>query len=361
MNSNLYLLAKAENDLLNSPQEDLTKLFHGLPDSGRYSIKASLRSLVYPKHLSLETINSSPHYIADTASSALDLAHFLGKRNCFPPFSSIICRSQSKGRGQLQRAWSSESGNIYASLSLPNIYPFSTGLASPLIGALLVKALAKLGYKVKLKWPNDLVQQSEDGSWKKVAGILLEEKGNNLVAGIGINLSKAPSLENLRSEHFIAAGILSKCSKTTNTFPDEIFFNQLAQKNNLSNKLQITKQTENYNMDNVNNFNKLPCNFLKIWQFWLSLVDEIFLCYRELLFVKDENRFSDFIENIMAFKGEKMKIIHPIVKESLSNQQIDLDTDYIKGIICGVNSEGELLLQIDDEIITVLGGSFTQG
>ncbi len=361
MNSNLYLLKISEVGFLEEPKEDLLNLFSVLPNEFRYSIKSSLKNYVFSKHFSLETLNSSPHYIADTASSALDLAHFLAKRKCFPPFSSIICRNQIEGRGQLRRTWNSEAGNLYATLSLPNIYPFSSNLASPLIGALLAKSLTKLGYDIKLKWPNDMVQQDKNGQWSKVAGILLEEKNGELMAGIGININQAPCNNHLRTDYFMPADVI-KNNHGLSTIQDKRIYACDAEKN----KNNFLDQSQNQGIlyrfleNNLYNFNVLDYDFLKIWQFWLSLVDEIFLCYRELLFIKDEDKYSDFIDDFLAFKGEKVKISHPLVKEDLYNKSKELELNSLSGKVCGVNSQGELLLQTDCNIITILGGSFSK-
>ena len=63
---------------------------------------------------------------------------------------------------------------------------------------MLAATLGKLGFAVRLKWPNDLVVQDGDAS-AKVAGILLEERAGVLLAGIGINVAWAPPAESLRT------------------------------------------------------------------------------------------------------------------------------------------------------------------
>ena len=69
--------------------------------------------------------------------------------------------------------------------------PFAGSAASTVTGAMLAATLGKLGFAVRLKWPNDLVVQDGDAP-AKVAGILLEERAGVLLAGIGINVAWAP-------------------------------------------------------------------------------------------------------------------------------------------------------------------------
>jgi BirA family biotin operon repressor/biotin-[acetyl-CoA-carboxylase] ligase len=44
-----------------------------------------------------------------------------------------------------------------------------------------------------LKWPNDLML-GVDGGWAKLAGLLLERRGEAVVVGVGVNLARAPDL-----------------------------------------------------------------------------------------------------------------------------------------------------------------------
>lgn len=141
-------------------------------------------------------------------SSVLDVAWewaFTHKLSCWD---SMLAKSQSHGRGQLRRQWHSPEGNIYAALRLPHVYPFDGLAASPAVAYLLANAFHQNGIFVKIKWPNDLVYSAGDEP-QKIAGILLEERGDILIAGIGINVNRAPSDLALRADSAMPAATLS--------------------------------------------------------------------------------------------------------------------------------------------------------
>ena len=76
-------------------------------------------------------------------------------------------------------------------------------------GLLLACALRAEGWPVLLKWPNDLVLSLPEGP-RKLAGILLEERGGVLLAGIGVNVSFAPPDNALRADAALRAASLDQ-------------------------------------------------------------------------------------------------------------------------------------------------------
>jgi BirA family transcriptional regulator, biotin operon repressor / biotin---[acetyl-CoA-carboxylase] ligase len=97
-----------------------------------------------------------------------------------PLGSVVVADQQTAGRGRLGRRWDAPPGSaLLASFVLP-----SRPLASLAAG---VAAAVACGESVRLKWPNDLLV---DG--RKLAGILVEQRGGRCVVGIGVNLTWAP-------------------------------------------------------------------------------------------------------------------------------------------------------------------------
>ncbi len=109
---------------------------------------------------------------------------------------------QSKGRGRAGREWTSQVGNLFASLLIRLNCPLPTASQLALVAGIaaydtVAKLIAYEGRsELLLKWPNDVLLAEE-----KVAGMLLENvpgaKPNSsvVVIGTGINLSNHP--ENL--------------------------------------------------------------------------------------------------------------------------------------------------------------------
>ncbi|WP_158007908.1 biotin--[acetyl-CoA-carboxylase] ligase [Methyloceanibacter marginalis] len=109
---------------------------------------------------------------------------------------------QSKGRGRAGREWTSQVGNLFASLLIRLNCPLPVASQLALVaGIVTYETVAKLiAYEGRsallLKWPNDVLLSEE-----KVAGMLLENVGNpskpgtTVVIGTGINLAAYP--ENL--------------------------------------------------------------------------------------------------------------------------------------------------------------------
>ncbi len=141
--------------------------------------------------------------------SSLDVAYRMAMDDRLDEWESVTAESQTSGRGQMRRGWISPAGNIYAAVRLPSKEPFTTKFAAPAFGVLAAESLLRLSYPVRIKWPNDLLVLTEEG-YAKLAGILLEERGGILLAGIGINVQSHPCETDLREEHaYPATSLLS--------------------------------------------------------------------------------------------------------------------------------------------------------
>jgi BirA family biotin operon repressor/biotin-[acetyl-CoA-carboxylase] ligase len=114
----------------------------------------------------------------------------------------IAARRQLAGRGRERRPWSTEPGNLAATLLLPvRGTPGEAarlGFPASLAVADLLDHLAP-GVHVALKWPNDVLLAG-----RKASGILLENFGPGpdgrlaLAIGIGVNLASHPQPGEMR-------------------------------------------------------------------------------------------------------------------------------------------------------------------
>ena len=105
-----------------------------------------------------------------------------------PSGSIVITDNQFKGRGRFGNEWiSAPSMGLTFSLilyDLKNLHklPFMIGIS-------VCEALKELNFKVKLKWPNDIILND-----KKIGGILCESKninnGKTVVIGLGMNVNE---------------------------------------------------------------------------------------------------------------------------------------------------------------------------
>ncbi len=109
----------------------------------------------------------------------------------------ITADRQTAGRGRRGRAWTSETGNLYASLLLIDAAPPELLGSLPLAVSLAVYGalrcvLPLTAEPLEIKWPNDVLIGR-----KKSCGILLESEGladgrRAVVLGIGINIRHRP-------------------------------------------------------------------------------------------------------------------------------------------------------------------------
>jgi len=110
----------------------------------------------------------------------------------------LVARRQTAGKGRQGREWFDGSGNFMGSTLVvlePNDPPpaslsFVAALALyDAVGEALMQSNRPI-----LKWPNDVLLK--DG---KLSGILLELVGNQVVVGVGVNLARAPKLEDRKT------------------------------------------------------------------------------------------------------------------------------------------------------------------
>ncbi len=100
------------------------------------------------------------------------------------PFEVIAAREQLAGRGRIGHAWHAAPGESLAfSAVLPAPEDPLHASSLPLVAGLAV--CEALGGECRIKWPNDIFHGG-----RKLGGILCERTGDNIVAGIGINVNE---------------------------------------------------------------------------------------------------------------------------------------------------------------------------
>lgn len=101
--------------------------------------------------------------------------------------SFVIAKTQTKGRGQFERTWHSEEGNVFLTMVF-KLKTFDSKELSLNTGYAVQACLKELGFEATLKWPNDLLIKGE-----KVGGILIEtlpEKDFRIaLIGVGLNVN----------------------------------------------------------------------------------------------------------------------------------------------------------------------------
>jgi BirA family biotin operon repressor/biotin-[acetyl-CoA-carboxylase] ligase len=106
---------------------------------------------------------------------------------------------QSAGKGRLGRVWEAPSGaNLLVSVLLRNVAGPLHRVTQHLGLAAALVLSEKYGLRAGVKWPNDVVVTvaREGGDVDvKIAGILAQAVGNNVVVGMGLNVQWAPPPE----------------------------------------------------------------------------------------------------------------------------------------------------------------------
>jgi BirA family biotin operon repressor/biotin-[acetyl-CoA-carboxylase] ligase len=234
-------------------------------------------------------------WLCGPCSSVLDVAGHLARRGELDVWDSVLASRQWAGRGQLRRNWVSEPGNLFAAWRLP-VPPEPWGnMVSVLVGWVLCLGLAELGAPVRLKWPNDILL---DG--RKVGGILIEERGDVLLAGIGLNLVSCPDDAAMRRDSACAATALGELSSG-----------------------------------------------LSIFERWLHLVNFGRFRYSGELSDSTPLEFSQSIEMVLAYLGT---VVH--VTDNRSS---------VCGVFTGISPDGGIVLEADGQRRTLYSGSLRPG
>lgn len=144
----------------------------------------------------------------------------------------VLARRQSAGRGRRGRSWSSEPGNLAATLLMTTTKAPAEAAQVTFVAALAVADLLDAFVPadlVSIKWPNDVLL---DGA--KAAGILVEsgpraDGGLWLAIGVGVNLVRHPAdterpatavADHLRGDVAVAPGAEAAAGELAARFAD---------------------------------------------------------------------------------------------------------------------------------------------
>lgn len=234
---------------------------------------------------------AAPVVVCGPCASTMDVARSLAGQGALGPWGSVIAPWQTTGRGQLRRAWLSRPGNLHATLVCPPQAGLWNDLRPLVLGYLFAEALTGLGQAVQVKWPNDLLSAD-----RKVAGILVEERAECVLAGIGLNLCWAPRPEDLRDGHSVDAGKF--CPSDEGLGPARL---------------------------------------------WLALVNRMETGYETLLEAFSPREFLTIFRTRMAWQGRRV-----LVQEGASVRY--------EAIVKGVSGEGGLVLDRAGQEVVLLAG-----
>jgi BirA family biotin operon repressor/biotin-[acetyl-CoA-carboxylase] ligase len=137
-------------------------------------------------------LNNYKIFKVTSCESTMDQCKSLMDNNDIQPDQTcvVLAQSQNNGRGTRGRSWTSDIGNFYLSLG------FQCSKKKEIAQLSFVTAVAAgktvLSYRQDIglayKWPNDLFIDD-----KKVGGILIEARDQNIIVGMGLNLVTSPS------------------------------------------------------------------------------------------------------------------------------------------------------------------------
>ena len=127
--------------------------------------------------------------VTSTQTLAKEIAPLFPKENIL-----LKASSQTQGKGQYDRVWSSNKGGLYFTLILRPQKQADLKLLPYQVGKALAKTLEdNYGLTTQIKLPNDVLA-FHNNTFKKIAGILIETQTtednlNLLLIGVGVNVN----------------------------------------------------------------------------------------------------------------------------------------------------------------------------
>ncbi|MBL1217215.1 MAG: biotin--[acetyl-CoA-carboxylase] ligase [Planctomycetes bacterium] len=132
---------------------------------------------------------SRVHVIGETTSTQDACRHNVIDAGGLPGVAVTTLR-QHAGRGRLGRAWNDPEGHgVACSVAVAVQPPERLALAGALAACLAVEHVTKNTLMPRIRWPNDVMLETQPDIRRKVAGVLVEVPVDPPVAVIGIGLN----------------------------------------------------------------------------------------------------------------------------------------------------------------------------
>lgn len=173
-------------------------------------IKKNLQSKVFGRQI----------HTYEEIGSTQDIAHTLASSGA-PEGTLVIAKTQTQGKGRLEKSWISPQGGLWFSLVLtPTLISLNQAAGLTILVALSITRVIRneTNLMVLIKWPNDLYINN-----KKIGGILTESSAvevavKYIILGVGINInidvrflpSGATSLKHELGKEIEAIDLLTK-------------------------------------------------------------------------------------------------------------------------------------------------------
>ncbi|WOF24158.1 biotin--[acetyl-CoA-carboxylase] ligase [Microbacterium betulae] len=137
--------------------------------------------------------------LARTGSTNADLVRAIGAGEEWPHLGVLLTRDQTAGRGRLDRRWVAPPGSALAVsvvVQVPRLPAAARGWIPLVAGVAMRQAIAAQadGHEAGLKWPNDVLVRDDEGTARKICGVLAEATAapDAVVIGTGVNTRLEP-------------------------------------------------------------------------------------------------------------------------------------------------------------------------
>ena len=160
---------------------------------------------LFLSNLSTKKIGRKIEYVRTTDSTNKEIYSRL-QNNEAQSGNVLLSDEQTDGKGRRGSSWFSSAGkSLTLSFLLENNHDILIKKLPLISGLAIIKAIKQIArIDCQLKWPNDVVYNS-----KKLAGILIEQKDQHFIIGIGINVNEIEFPESIQNTTCSLSSILN--------------------------------------------------------------------------------------------------------------------------------------------------------